>query len=149
LRAEASYALAYRAVAELAELDPARGLTLFFDYWLETGSLEKAIRQAYGITGDAFEQRWASRTRRRYGGLALVTDMSLAAFVLLLLVGPLYVMRRRRDKRRMAALVRADVELERRERLERESAIEALLRSLPLTEPPHHDGSGGDGKDER
>lgn len=128
LRADASYALAFRAVAELAELDRSRGLALFLSYWRQTGSFEKAVRQAYGMTEDGFERRWADRTRRRYGALAVVTDLSIAALVFMALLGPLYLARRRRDRRRMAALVRADEEQERRERA---SAIDALLRSLP------------------
>lgn len=130
-RAEASYALAHRAVAELAALDPERGLTLFLQYWKGTGRFEPALRQAYGITGTAFEKRWRSRTRRRYGGLAFFADLTLGIGVLLMVVAPLYVARRRRDRARLAAMVRADVESERRER---ESAIEALLMSFP--QPP-------------
>ena len=138
LRAEGTYALAYRAVAELAERDPERGLTLFFRYWKETGRFESAVRSAYGITQGQFEEIWRARTRRRYGGLALAADLSIAAAITLFIVMPFYVIRRRRDRLRMAALVRADEEAERRER---ESVIEALLRSIspPMTsagEPP-------------
>ena len=138
LRAEGTYALAYRAVAELAERDPERGLTLFFRYWKETGRFESAVRSAYGITQGQFEEIWRARTRRRYGGLALAADLSIAAAVTLFMVMPFYVIRRRRDRLRMAALIRADEEAERRER---ESVIEALLRSIssPITsagEPP-------------
>jgi len=138
LRAEGTYALAYRAVAELAERDPERGLTLFFRYWKETGRFESAVRSAYGITQGQFEEIWRARTRRRYGGLALAADLSIAAAVTLFIVMPFYVIRRRRDRLRMAALIRADEEAERRER---ESVIEALLRSIssPITsagEPP-------------
>ena len=142
LRAQGTYALAYRAVAELAAQDPERGLTLFFKYWKETGRFESAIRTAYGLTQGQFEDVWRSRTRRRYGGLALVADMSIASAITLFLVMPFYVIRRRRDRLRMAALVRADEEAERRER---ESIIEALLRSISSqvsrsgetsTEPP-------------
>ena len=127
LRAQGTYALAYRAVAELAAQDRERGLTLFFNYWKETGRFESAIRTAYGLTQGQFEEIWRARTRRRYGGLALVADMSIAAAVTLFVVMPFYVIRRRRDRLRMAALVRADEEAERRER---ETIIEALLRSI-------------------
>jgi len=134
LRAEGTYALAYRAVAELAARDPERGLTLFFRYWKETGRFEAAVRSAYGITQGQFEEIWRAQTRRRYGGLALAADLSIAAAVTLFIVMPFYVIRRRRDRLRMAALVRADEEAERRER---ESVIEALLRSIspPMTSP--------------
>ena len=127
LRAQGTYALAYRAVAELAARDPERGLTLFFGYWKDTGRFETALRTAYGLTQGQFEEIWRARTRRRYGGLALVADMSIAAAVTLFVVMPFYVIRRRRDRLRMAALVRADEEAERRER---ETIIEALLRSI-------------------
>jgi peptidase MA superfamily protein len=128
LRAEGTYALAYRAVAELAARDPERGLTLFFRYWKETGRFDNAVRSAYGITQVQFEEIWRTRTRRRYGGLALVADLSIAAALTLFIIMPFYVIRRRRDRLRMAALVRADEEAERRETA---SAIEALLRSIP------------------
>ena len=127
LRAEGTYALAYRAVAELAARDRERGLTLFFRYWKETGRFESAVRTAYGITQSQFEDIWRARTRRRYGGLALIADLSVVAALTLFIVLPFYVIRRRRDRLRMAALVRADEEAERRDR---ESAIEALLRSI-------------------
>lgn len=127
LRAEGTYALAYRAVAELAARDPERGLTLFFRYWKETGRFESAVRTAYGLTQPEFEDIWRARTRRRYGGLALIADLSVASALTLFIVMPFYVIRRRRDRLRMAALVRADEEAERRER---ESIIEALLRSI-------------------
>ena len=132
LRAEGTYALAYRAVAELAARDPERGLTLFFRYWKETGRFDNAIRAAYGLTQPQFEEIWRKRTRRRYGGLALVADLSIASALTLFLVMPFYVIRRRRDRLRMAALVRADQEAERREVA---NAIEALLRSIPWPMP--------------
>jgi hypothetical protein len=132
LRAQGTYALAYRAVAELAARDPERGLTLFFRYWKESGRFEPAVRSAYGLTQSQFEDIWRKRTRRRYGGLALVADLSLATAFTLFLVMPLYVIRRRRDRLRMAALVLADEEAERREAA---SAIEALLRSIAWPSP--------------
>ena len=136
-RAEASYALSYRAVAELASIDQARGLDLLFEYWKSEGTLNLAIRQAYGLTYEGFQKRWIDRTRRRYGGLALFTDVTLGALVLMLLVAPLYFMRRRRDQERLARMKAADAEAERRER---ESAIEALIRGSddpsPGASPP-------------
>src|SRR5687768_14537183 len=49
-RADAAYALAYRAVADLAELDPKRGLAVLFTQWKRTGKLDTAVRNAYGLT---------------------------------------------------------------------------------------------------
>jgi hypothetical protein len=126
--AEASYALAYRAVADLAALDRARGLSLFFAYWRAGGSLDHAVRLAYGEPLETFEATWRTRVRQRYGALALVSDLSLATLALLILLAPLYLIRRRRDRARLAMLRAADEAAERRARLE---AIGALLDSLP------------------
>ncbi len=122
--AQAAYAFSYRAVAELAAIDRARGLTLFFAYWRQERSLERAVRQAYGMTLGGFENYWQVATRRRYGALALVTDMSAAAILLGAMVGPLWIARRRRDKRRLAAMRTADAAQAERERA---SALAALL----------------------
>ncbi|MBI3791993.1 MAG: hypothetical protein HY275_14105 [Gemmatimonadetes bacterium] len=127
ISAEASYALAYRAVAEMAALDPERGLALLFRYWGETPRLDAAMRRAYGITLDGFERRWQQRTRLRYGALALAADLTIATLVFLALLGPLWWMRRRRDRQRLAAMRAADALAEARER---ESAIAALLREV-------------------
>ncbi len=129
-RADASYALSHRAVAELAELDRTGGLTLLLRYWKEEGDFERALRRAYGLTQGQFEQRFRDRTRRRYGGLALATDATIAAVLMVFVIGPFYFIRRRRDKARMAAMLAADAEAERRER---ESALEQLLRDVTPT----------------
>ena len=126
-RADATYALAYRVVAELAQLDPARGLTLFLSYWKDSGDFEVGIRRAYGMTQSQFERHFRDRTRRRYGGVALFADMTVASLLILFAVGPFYVIRRRRDKARLAAMLVADAEAERRER---EAIIAQLLRGV-------------------
>ncbi len=137
-RADAAYALSYRAVAELAALDPDRGLSLLFAYWPAERSLDRAVRAAYGMTLAGFEKRWQERTMRRYGGLAILANVTLAAGILAVVVVPLYLARRRRDRARMDALKRAD---EAAERAERESALEELLRSTAPTPPPGADDS--------
>jgi len=123
--AQNAYALAYRALVELAAMDTARGLAPFFAAWKKEGSIERAVRATYGITLDGFEQRWRQRTRRRYGALGIIGNFTLAGLILLLAVFPLYVARRQRDRKRLAALAAAD---EAAERAARASAIEALLR---------------------
>jgi len=140
LSAEASYALAYRAVTELAGLDEERGLTLFFRYWKETGSMDQAIRRAFNITQAGFEQRWQSHTRRRYGVLAVFANLTLASLLLLVPFIPLYVARRRRERRRMATMIAAEQEAERRAV---ESAIEELLRTIPPPSAPPPPSPGG------
>lgn len=106
--AQDGYALAYRAVADLAELDPERGLAGFFTAWRATGRFDAAVRQAYGVTASQFETAWRSRTRRRYGVLAVGANVSLVTALGLLLMAPVWVSRRRRDHERLAAMRAAD-----------------------------------------
>jgi hypothetical protein len=128
--AQTAYALAYGAVDQLASLDTMRGLSRFFETWKKEGTIERAVRLNYGITMAEFELRWQRQTRRRYGGLALIGDVTLAGLLLLVIIVPLYVLRAQRDRRRMAALVEADRIAD---AAARESVIEALLRG---DEPP-------------
>ena len=115
-RAERTYALAYRAVAELASLDRERGLTLFFEYWEREGSFERALRSAFGMTSADFERHWRSRVRRQYGALALAADLSVLSVFLVFLLGPLWWQRRRRLQDRLARMRQADAAQEERER---------------------------------
>jgi hypothetical protein len=132
-KADEGYALAHRAVAELASIDRERGLTLFFQYWKKSGSMDQAVRQAYGLTLADFDQRWRDRTRRRYGGLALTADFALLGLIGSVTLLPLWIARKRRDKRRLEAMRAAE---ERADRAMRESALAALLADAGLTAPP-------------
>jgi hypothetical protein len=144
--AQAAYALAYRAVDDLASIDASRGLALLFANWKRTGSLDQAMRAAYGVTLASFEHDWQQRTRRRYGGLAIFSDLTLASVLVLLIITPLYLARRRRDRRRMAALVAADVAAE-----PSRDAIDALLETAGGSaeeRPPSADGNVVRGTDD-
>jgi hypothetical protein len=129
--AQSAYALSYRAVMELAALDPERGLTLFFQYWPESESLDAAVRRAFGITLARFEHDYQSRTRRRYGALALVADLTVVFAVATILLMPFYFVRRSRDRRRLAELLAADAAAER----EGERVLAALMAALGLGPP--------------
>jgi hypothetical protein len=122
--AELAYALAHRAVADLATLDPERGLTPFFAKWRQTGSFEAGVRQAYGMTSARFEQRWQQQTRRRYGALALLANLSLAFGVLAVVLGPFVWQRRKRDRERLEALRDRDAA---QEAAQRASVLAAML----------------------
>ncbi len=123
-RAEWSYAVAYRVVSELAMLDTKNGLDNFFRDWRSTGSFESGLRSAFGITGVQFDRHWQQRTRQRYGALAVVANLSVVGGVFGLLLGPLFWMRKRRDRRKLDAMRMADAV---QERALRESALEAIL----------------------
>lgn len=123
--AQNAYALAYRAVVDLAALDTVNGLSRFFAQWRSEGSLDRAMRSNYGLTLAGFERRWQRHIRQRYGALAFLGDVTFGGVLILVVVVPLYAARRHRDRRRMAALVADD---EAAERAARASAIDALLR---------------------
>lgn len=53
--AQNAYALAYRAVVELASLDTTAGLSKFFDAWRSSKSMDAALRSQFGLTLPAFE----------------------------------------------------------------------------------------------
>lgn len=118
------YALAHRVVAELDALSGPAGMAPFLSYWRETGSFEKALRFAYGLTGEAFEKHWRRETRRRYGALAMVTDVSLAVGLFSLILAPVFVNKRRRDRQRLEDLRAADA---RQDAEARASALQAML----------------------
>lgn len=139
--AQAAYALAYRAVDDLASIDSVNGLSRLLQDWKQTGSLDRAMRAAFGMTLPSFEHDWQQRTRRRYGGLALFSDLTLATVILLLIITPLYLARLRRDRQRMAALVASDAVAER----EMSTAIEELI--APKNEAPPQTLSDPDGID--
>lgn len=122
--AQYGYALAYRAVIDLGTLDQERGLALFFRYWKETARFDVAVRLAYGVTADGFDAAWRANTRRRYGTLALVANVSLVGAIAALLVVPVWKARRRRDRERLAAMRAAE---DAADRAERQSALDALL----------------------
>ena len=132
-RAAWSYALAHRVVDEMSMLDTEHGLANVFAYWKESGALEPSIRRAFGMTGEQFEAHWRRQTRRRYGALALATDLSAVLGFFAVLIGPLYWARRRRDRRRLDAMRAADAV---QERAFRESMLDGLLASAPQTERP-------------
>lgn len=141
-RAEQGYALAHRAVADLAALDQVRGLNLVFQYWVETRSLDGAVRRAFNITLAGFEDMWRKSTRRRYGAIAILADFGFALIVVFFIAAPLWLSRRRRDRSRLAAMIAADALAERRER---ESALAAFLgEPIEPRGPPGEQIEGND-----
>ena len=136
VRASGAYALAHRAVVELAAMDPQRGLGLFFRYWRETRALDPAIRKAFNMTQGVFEERWRRNTRRRYGALAIFADLTIGAIILVVLLVPLYLGRRKRDRERLATMAAIESAAEAKDRAD---AIETLLKSVS----PQEDSSDG------
>jgi hypothetical protein len=120
--AQSAYALAYSAVSELSRLGGERGLGLLLGYW-RTMSLDRAMRQAYGTTLSGFETDWRRRTRSQYGGLALASNVALGGLLMLFILTPFYIARKRRDRQRLEKMREADAVAEQAER----SAIDDLI----------------------
>lgn len=127
--AELAYALAHRAVADLMAIDPPHGLARFFEAWRASQSFEIAVRQAFGRTSIDFEKEWQRQTRRRYGALALLANLTLAFGVFAIVIGPFLWQRRKRDRERLAALRLADAQ---QAAAAREGALEAMLAVGPV-----------------
>lgn len=102
--ARLAYLLSATAVRHLAERAGPGGFELLIEAWRREGSLDRAIRSAYGMTMGQFEEEWARGVRRRYGWLLLGAQAGVfwvfAAGLLLVL----FAIRRRRDRARLEEL---------------------------------------------
>lgn len=137
MEASWSYAMAHRVVSELDALGGPTGLTNLLRYWQQTQSFEKAVRGAYGLTGEAFEKHWRAQTRSRYGALSFVTNVSLAVGLFSFVLVPLFIIRKRRDRRKLEAMRLADAL---QEAEARRSSLQAILDGAPPIETPAVDG---------
>jgi hypothetical protein len=118
--ARAGYALALRAVVDLAAIDPERGLTPLLAAWKERASFDLAMRRAYAQTSEAFERQWQQRTRWQFAFLAVAANSVMGGVVLLGLLVPVYRTRRRKQHERLADMRR------------REAVTDAAMRSAAL-----------------
>jgi hypothetical protein len=114
-------------------------LGLFFGYWRETRALDPAIRHAFGMTQSGFEERWRKQTRRRYGALAIFADLTIGAVILLFVLLPLHISRRRRDRERLSRMAAVEAAAEAKEKAD---AIETLLKSVGPQEDSSKDRRG-------
>lgn len=129
----AAYAMARRAVTELAAIDPARGLAPLFDAWTERGSFDLALRRAYAVTAPDFERGWQSRVRWRFALPSLLADSAVVGLLLLAPLAPSYFTRRAERRARLAAMRVAEAA---QEDAARSAAVASLVRSLGPSEPP-------------
>ena len=135
--ARAGYALALRAVSDLARIDPERGLAPFFEAWKARGSFDLAMRRAFAETSDDFEATWQRRTRWQFAFLSVAADSALGTVGLLLVLIPLYRSRRRAQAERLAAMRRREAI---DESLARSSALDSVMRTIgPLPPTPGSD----------
>ncbi len=102
--AELAYLLSASAVRFLAEQGGEQGFAALLDAWRQEGTLEAAIRRVYGITLGQFESDWRRMVRRRYGWLLMFSQITVFWLVAGVVLIGLYVIRRRRNRARLAQL---------------------------------------------
>lgn len=102
--ARVAYLLSASAVSWLHERGGERALRLFLERWKEDGNLEDALRANYGLTLGQLERYWGQSVRRRYGWLLFFAQTSVAWALLTMLALALFVIRRRRDRGKLARL---------------------------------------------
>jgi hypothetical protein len=110
VKADQAYMLAYTAVEYLQRLGGSRGFARLLEAWKEAGDLDLALRRTYGLTLGQFERMWRRDVARRFGWLLVVTQTAVywtALTILLLVMG---YWKKRRDRRKLAALEAASLE---------------------------------------
>ncbi len=103
-RARLAYLLSATAVRHLAERSGPDGFELLIATWKREGSLDRAIRQSYGMTLGQFEDEWAKTVRRRYGWLLVGAQMTVFWLVATMLLFVLVAVRRKRDRAKLAEM---------------------------------------------
>ena len=135
--ARAGYALSLRAVSSLAAIDPVHGLTPLLEAWKVRGSFDLAMRRAYAQTAESFEAGWQQQTRWSFAFLAIAADSAFGGLALVLLLVPLYRLRRRERMAQLAEMRRREAIAE---SLSRSAVLDSLVRSIgPLQAPPGSD----------
>jgi hypothetical protein len=105
--ARVAYLLSASALDWLHDRGGDRSLGILFERWKGSG-FEPALRQTYGLTTGQLERYWGRSVRRRYGWLLFFAQASVAWAMLSIFVVALYLIRRRRDRLRLADLQRRE-----------------------------------------
>jgi len=77
---------------------------LLFRSWRAEGDLDRALRNSLGLTLAQFEERWAGWAGVRYGWLKLVTSVTLLWIVAAVLFLAVYVIKRRKFRRKLGEM---------------------------------------------
>lgn len=102
--ARVAYLLAASVVQYLVHQSGERGLTILLERWHTSHNFEAALASTYGLSIDQLEAHWRKDVKHRYGWLAVITQTGAAATIIAVGVIGLYVIRRRRDRKKLARL---------------------------------------------
>jgi hypothetical protein len=106
--ARLAYLLSASAVRYLHSLGTPQTFERFLDVWAAAGSFEQALREVYVLATPQFERLWRAHVRRSYGWTQLIAQSMFVWLVITMLVLVLFVVRRRRDRRKLATLVETE-----------------------------------------
>lgn len=102
--AEAAYLLAASAVAYLVEESGERGMRLLLERWRDGRSFETALRRTYGVTSGQLEEDWRGWVKERFGWLLVLSHSVVTWTLLALMLALMGLLRRRRNREKMARL---------------------------------------------
>jgi hypothetical protein len=107
--ARLAYLLSASAVRYLYSLGPAASFERFLQELAGHGDFERALREVYIVSSAQFERLWRSHVRRNYGWLQLVAQSMFIWLMITFLVLALFIVRRRRNRRRLEQLQAAEL----------------------------------------
>jgi hypothetical protein len=107
--ARIAYLLSASAIEYLVENGGERALTLFLERWRESGDFDAALRDTYGLTFGQLERYWGRAVRRRYGWMLFLAQSAVLWMIAGAIVVALYVIRRRRNRARLARLRASEI----------------------------------------
>lgn len=107
--ARLAYLLSASAVAWLHENGGDRVFRIFLDEWRESSDFEGALRSVYGLNLGQLERDWSKAVRRRYGWLLFLAQTAVIWAIIGSMLLVLVVIRRRRDRLRLATLRASEI----------------------------------------
>jgi glycerophosphoryl diester phosphodiesterase len=108
-RAQLAYLLSASVIEYLVAESGTYGLERFLQRWQESGDFQGALGATYGLDLPSLESHWVKFVKRRYGWTVVLSQTLAFGSFAGLIVLVLYLLRRRRDKAKLAAMVAAEV----------------------------------------
>ena len=102
--ARIAYLLSASAVQYLYSLGTPQTFERFLATWAESGDFEASLREIYVLSSPQFERLWRAHVKRRFGWLQVLAQTAFIWVIATMLVLALFIIRRRRDRRRLDQL---------------------------------------------
>ncbi|HSJ30614.1 MAG TPA: hypothetical protein VK933_04215 [Longimicrobiales bacterium] len=102
--ARIAYLLSASAIQYLYTLGTPQTFERFLATWAESGDFEASLREIYVLSSPQFERLWRAHVKRRFGWLQVLAQTAFIWVIATMLVVALFIIRRRRDRRRLDQL---------------------------------------------